>query len=247
MPTIAIANQKGGVGKTTTAVALAHDLARRGHDAVLVDLDAQGNAAACFGRPPTPGLYRLLLGRASADKLLIEVRPRLWLLPGDSSTARLKLILAGEAYRETLLARALESLTKSWVILDTPPGRDLLHDMAHHAANLVIAPVAVDHLALVGVAQELDTLRLVREHGHDAELVAILPTFFDYVTRESRENLRRLVDTYGELVVPAVPRTVKLREAPAFGRTIWEHVPEGHEARRSYTRLTERVLGYGQE
>lgn len=242
MPTIAIANQKGGVGKTTTAVTLAHDLARKGHSVVLVDLDAQGNAAPCLGLAPAPGLYKLMLGLAPVEDLLVEARPSLWLITGDASTAKLKMILAAEPYRETLLAKALQPIAADYVILDTGPSRDLLHDNAHHAANAIIVPVGLDHLALIGVAQELETLKVVREHGRPVEVLAILPTFWDATTIESAVNLRRLVETFGDLVLPAVPRTTRLREAPALGRTLWEHLPENHPACQAYARLTRRVL-----
>jgi len=243
---IAIANQKGGVGKTTTAVSLAHALAMRGRRVILADLDAQGNVSACFGRQPSPGLFRLLIEAAPLADLLAEVRPGLDLLASDVSTARLKLALAGEPYREAILARALANVSHDFVILDMGPGRDLLHDMAHNAAGEVVAPVAVDHLALVGVGMELATLRAVREHGHAVELTAILPTFWDPITTESRLNLEKLVSTFVDLVLPAVPRTTRLREAPALGLTLWEHLPGDHPACVAYTRLTERVLSHAQ-
>jgi len=242
MRVIAVANQKGGVAKTTTAVTLAHDLARRSHSVILVDLDAQGNVAPCFGLPPSPGLYKLLLSLVPMDDLLVEVRPSLWLLPSDSSTAKLKMILAAEPYRETILARALAVVDADYVILDTGPSRDLLHDNAHHAAEEVICPVAVDHLALIGVAQEMETLKFIRAHGHAVEMAAILPTFWDKTTNESQVNLSKLVEKFGDLVLPAVPRTTRLREAPALGMTIWEYLKPNHSAYRAYQRLTERIL-----
>ena len=243
---IAIANQKGGVGKTTTAVSLAHALAMCGRRVILADLDAQGNVSACFGRQPSPGLYRLLIdGDALAD-LLTEVRPGLDLLPSDVSTARLKLALAGEPYRESILARALANVSHDFVILDMGPGRDLLHDMAHHAAGEVVAPVALDHLAMVGIAMELETLATERAHSHPVELVGILPQFWDPITTESRVNLEQLVARFGPLVLPAVPRTTRLREAPALALTVWEHMPGDHPACVAYTRLVERVLSHAQ-
>jgi chromosome partitioning protein len=117
-----------------------------------------------------------------------------------------------------------------------------MHDNAHHAASEIIIPAAVDHLALVGVAQEFETLKLIRAHGHAVEVTAVLPTFFDSVTNESAINLRKLAEAFGSLVLPAVPRTTRLREAPAYGRTIWEHLPATHPACTAYRHLTERVL-----
>lgn len=244
MRTIAIANQKGGVGKTTTAVTLAHDLARKGYTTVLVDLDAQGNAAACLGLSPAPGLYKLLLGLAPLDELLTEARPGLdlWLLASDASTAKVKTALAAEPYRESILARALAPLEADFIILDCGPSRDLLHDLAHHAAGEVVIPTACDHLSLAGVKQQLDSLQIVQEHGHSIECLAILPTFYDSVTTESQANLRRLVDAFGPLVLPAIPRATRLREAPAVGQTLWEYLSESYPACQAYSYLTARVL-----
>ncbi len=240
--TIAIANQKGGVAKTTTAITLAHGLARRGYTVCLVDLDAQGNASVALGRQPSPGLSRLLRSQATLAEVLVEARPNLWLLPGDTTTAELKNELAGRAFRERILARALAGLTTDYVILDTGPSRDLLHTMAALAADEMIIPAALDHLALVGVAQQLDSLSEVRDNGHPLEVTAILPTFYDSVTRESATNLQHLATTYGDLVLPAVPRTTRLREAPAYGQTLWEYLPAGAPAWISYSYLLRRVL-----
>ena len=244
MQIVAITNQKGGTGKTTTAVTLAHDLAQRGHVTALVDCDAQGNASACLGLTPEPGLYHAMMGLMALGDVLREARPNLWLLPGDKDTAKLKTALAGEPYRETLLARLLAGLEAEYCIIDTGPSRDLLHDMIHHAADSVIIPAAVDALAIAGVFQELDTLQTVREHGHAITCLAIVPQFWERVTRESDTNLRELVSQFGDLVLPAIPRTTKLREAPAYGQTAWEYLPANHPALRSYTRLTERVLNH---
>lgn len=231
----ATTNQKGGVGKTTTAIALAHGLARLGRTVVLVDLDAQGNAAAALGQQPAPGVTQLLLeGRPIAD-LCLEIRPNFWLLPGDPSTARLKTELAlsfAEGRRTPdLLARALADLDVQHVIIDTGPSRDLLHNLVYHAADNLVIPTTLDFLGLVGVAQQFESLDDVRRSApptaarQPLEVIGILPTFWDATTNESEVNLRQLVKTFGDLVVPAIPRTTRLREAPARGLTPWEILP----------------------
>jgi chromosome partitioning protein len=238
-----VANQKGGIGKTTTAVALAHGLARRGYTTVLVDLDAQGNAATCLGLKPGPALLQLVMGLAQINEVLVEARPLLWFIGSDTRTANLKIAIAMQEYeRETVVAKVLRPLECDFVIFDTGPGRDVMHQNAHHAAHEVVIPAAVDHLALIGVGQEFETLKAVREQGHDIEVTAILPTFYDQVTRESAHNLQELSATFGDLVLPPVPRYVKLREAPAYGRTVWEHIHKDHPVALAYQGLIERVL-----
>jgi len=242
MRTIAVANQKGGVGKTTTAVALSHDLARQGHTVVLVDLDAQGNAAACLGLTPAPGLAQLIMGQATIEQVLVEARPNLWLLPGNGDTAMLKGWLMLQDYREERLAEALAPLDVDYCILDTAPSRDVLHMAAHHAAAEVIIPAGLDYLALAGVMQEFDTLAAVRRRRHALEVLAVIPTFWDRSTTESAHNLQELASRYGNLVTPAVGRCTRLREAPALGVTVWEYLAEGHPVRDAYARLTRRVV-----
>lgn len=242
MNIIVIANQKGGVGKTTTAVALAHRFALDEYTTVLIDLDSQGNAAPCLGLSPQPGLIKLMSGFANWQEVLTEARENLWFLPSDVRTAELKLTLVSKRYREMVLSALLDKLPSAdVVVIDTGPGRDIMHENAHHAADKVIIPVAVDHLALIGVAQEFETLQEIREHGHSIKVTAVLPTFYDRVTNESYNNLALLADRFGTLVMPAVPKTVRLREAPAYGKTVWEYLGEKHEARIAYERLYERV------
>lgn len=240
---IGIVAEKGGVGKTTTALALSHDLARRGRAVILCDLDTQGHCARCLGLPAQPGLYNVMTGAVKLADALIEARPGLWLLPGDASTKDLKERLIDRRYRETILARALADVTADFVVIDTGPGRDILHDNAHHAVNEVVIPASCDFLALVGIRQTFETLAEVRnDGGHAIEVTAILPTFWDARTTESTTNVGKLRATFGDLVLSPVPRTTRLREAPAYGQTIWEYLPDGHPAALAYKKLTARVL-----
>ena len=211
----AITNQKGGVGKTTTAIALAHGLAQAGKTTVLVDLDAQGNAAAALGQRPAPGVTRLLLDHAPIADLCQEIRPNFYLLPGDPTTAALKTQLLSRP--ADVLARALDELAVDHIIIDTGPSRDLLHDLVYRAADRLVIPTTLDFLGIVGVAQQFQSLDDLSARGRPLEVVGILPTFWDATTNESEINLRQLVDTFGDLVVPAIPRTTRLREAPARG------------------------------
>jgi chromosome partitioning protein len=244
MKVIAIANQKGGVGKTTTAVNLAHGLARHGHTVVVFDLDSQGNAATCFGVEPAGALHRLIVRGESLRDVAIQVRERLWLIRSDGSTERVKQTLVSMDYREYVLQNVMTSIRADYVILDTSPSRDLLTTNAHHAAGEVIVPVKLNHLALVGVAQEVETIKNVQQHGHDVQVLAILPTFFDQVTKETELNYHRLVEQLGSLVLPAVPVSTRLREAARKGKTIWEYLRPNRDGRvlEAYERLMERVI-----
>jgi len=240
---VAIANQKGGTAKTTTAVNLAARLAMLGREVVLIDLDSQGSASACLGLVPSPGVHQWLIGGADFDAVTVEIRPHLRLLASDASTAKAELSLAGEDYRHEVLADRLAHVNGAeYIILDCAPSRGLLHVAAHHAADLAIIPVQVDHLAVVGCMQEMSAIDAVRKRGHVIEVLAILPTFFESVTLESTQNLAELRRLFGDLVADPIPRATKVREASAYGHTVFEHLATGHPVCVAYRKLGERVL-----
>lgn len=227
MKTIAIVNQKGGVGKTTTAVTLAHGLARRGYYTLLIDLDAQGNVADALGLDKRGGLYDLLVSKAGRRAITRNVRPQLDAVLGDKTTVEAKQILAGKPFRERALAGALAGLGDYDVcILDVAPGVDLLQIGALVSSTHFMIPVSLSALAVVGVGDALATAASLRELDVlQAHFLGVLPTFWERTTNEGHEQLKGLVAQFNSLVWPPIPVDVKAREAPAYGQTLWEYAP----------------------
>lgn len=223
---LAILNQKGGVGKTTTAVSLAHGLARAGRSVLLVDLDAQGNVADALGLQKGPGLYGLLIeGRWQP---IPSGRPRLDLILGDKTTVQAKQVLAARDFREYALREALEPITALYdvIVLDVAPGVDILQIAAMVAATHFLIPVSLDHLALVGVGDALVSVASLRKVGaFRGQLLGVLPTFWERTTRESQTQLEILATQFKSLVWPPIPLDVHCREAIAHGQTLYEYAP----------------------
>jgi len=245
MVIVAVANQKGGVGKTTTACTLAHGLALKNCNTLLVDLDPQGQCASHLGMDREDGVFGLLVnGPALRDVVRTTGRGNLWLLPGSKRTKTAESVMVMERRGVGTLAAILTERVNGdrlhYLVLDTAPSAGGLQENALFAADVLIVPSAVDHLSLEGVAEILKTLKALRRSS--PPLVRILPTFFDEVTRESRTNLGRLREAFGEGVVMApVHRAAVLRECPAVGKTIFEHGPESRAA-REYGAVTWGVL-----
>lgn len=231
MTVLVIANQKGGTGKTTTAVTIGHKLALDGYRVLLADTDPQGHVPAALGLDKAPGISQLVdwyRGKAE-EPLIVNARPRLDVIPSDASTSEAKETLSGMPFSEDFLDRALEELGTDYdvVIIDCAPSVDVLHRSAVVSADWLIVPTKLDYLAVDGVNEVILFLEKVKRFRPQvASLLGILPTFYDRRTRETMEQLRSLVNTFGELVLPPIPIDVKLREAPAFGRTVWEYAPD---------------------
>jgi chromosome partitioning protein len=231
MFTLAVINQKGGVGKTTTAVTLGHGFALRGKRTLLVDLDAQGNVADTLGLAKTNGLYRLLVENAGRRAVKPSGRERLDVILSDKSTVEAKAILISKPFREQILKDVLAKLSGyDWCILDVAPGIDVLQLSALVAASHYIIPVNLHHLAVVGAGDLLATAS-VQAEALSAQFLGVLPTFLDRRYKETREQLGWLAEQFGRLVWEPVPVDSKAVEAPSFGQTLWEYAPDARALR----------------
>lgn len=234
--TLAILNQKGGVGKTTTAVTLASGFAQKGYKVLLVDLDTQGNVADSLGIPQGDGLRRLLSPdlRQPLEQIVTYSRQEcLFVICSDKTTAGLKQTLAGVTLREYILADALEAADYDLIFLDCAPSVDLLHFAALAAADYLLIPTRLDKLAINGVRDALQSLVSLKCVSH-CQLAGILPTFYERVTVESHVHLTHLAQTFGRLVLPPIPQDTHCRVASRCGKTLWEYEPG-----------TRALLGYG--
>jgi chromosome partitioning protein len=250
----AIANQKGGVGKTTTAVNVAACIAAAGYETLLVDVDPQGNATVGLGvsrttSPPTPGVYEVLMGDVDARD---AVRPtgidRLSILVSTPDLAGATMELPRLPGSETRLREALDPLRGAYafIILDCPPSLGPLTVNALVAAERVIVPVQTEYFALEGLAGLLDTLALIqRELNPRLTVAGMLLTMHDARTKLAQDVEREVRSHFPALVFDTViPRNVRLGEAPSYGIPVIHHDPHcaGSEA---YFELAKEVAARG--
>ncbi len=222
---ISIANQKGGVGKTTTAINLGDLLARSGERVLLVDTDVQGHVGLSLDTGKGNGLFRLIVQDEPLKSVAIPGRSNLDLVTSDKSTEVAKLILVGRTFRERILIQALKRHNYDVVLIDLAPSLDILHVAALMASDLVIIPTRLDLLALDGVNELILSIQELNRQGAHIAGYRVLPTFFDRITKESTANLKELVESFGASVWPPIPQDVKAREASAYGQTLAEYAP----------------------
>lgn len=230
---IAVLNQKGGTGKTTTAVSLAAGLALRGQRVLIVDLDAQGNVAVSLGLQSRRTVYHLLVDGTPYDQLLVRARANLDAIVADQSLAAAELDLVSARDRSRVLRGRLEPALARYdcIVLDCGPSLSLLNQNALTLAGEVLIPVSCDYLALVGVRQILRTLQHVQDVLlHEVEVLGVLPTLFDARNRISHQAVEALRGYFGEQVLPPVRINAKLKEAPSHKQTIFEYAPDSHGA-----------------
>lgn len=246
---IAVANQKGGVGKTTTAVNLATALAFSGFNTLLIDCDPQANSTASLGFPRDPArrslYYALIMGDPISNLCIRTTIDRLEIVPSDKNLVGAAVELVEAEEREFRLKKALEPVVNryDYVFLDCPPALDLLTLNALSAADSVLVPIQCEYLALEGVSELLDTLmRIRRSLNPQLAIEGILLTMYDERTNLSRQVVADLRDFFGAQVFKSViPRNVRLAEAPSHGKPILLYDPQSKGC-LSYLELAKEVI-----
>jgi chromosome partitioning protein len=223
-------NQKGGVGKTTSAVTLGHGLALRSYRTLLVDCDPQGHVSTQLALPKAPGLRRWYYDERPLSEVTVQARENLLVLPGDKSTDRVlgKMREAewGAAEFAERLRTESEAMGIQAVLLDLAPSLNHLQIAAMLASDYVIIPTRLRFTDLDGVSEVTRSITETSRRSSMPKRFYLLPTFFDRTTRETAQRLTELVTAFGRQVWPPIPQDVKLAEAPGRSMTIWEYAPQ---------------------
>jgi len=246
----AIANQKGGVGKTTTAVNLSAGLARRGIRTLLIDMDQQASATSALGYERTRGtsLYQVLHGAgAASDKIIETSRKNLWIIPSETDISAIEVELSGSENYLQRLRDCIEPIKQSGdfdaILIDAPPSLGLLSMNSLAAADYLLIALQCEYLAMEGLGQIMGVVEQLRTAGvsNVLEVGGVVMTMYDSRTNLSKQVLTEVRNYLNGLVFNTlIPRTVRLAEAPSFGKTIFEYA-KWNEGAFAYEKLAKEV------
>src|SRR5688572_18895164 len=254
MRTIAIINQKGGCGKTTTSINLAACLARLGQKTLLVDMDPQGHCGVGLAVPEEQierTIYDALLEEndgkvAKLNEIVWQIASDFDLAPSNIKLAAFEQVFAGRPGREDRLTQALQQVgdTYEWCIIDCPPSVGLLTFNALRACDEVIVPVETGFFSLHGLTKMMETLEMMKDHCPNEILIRVLPTLYDTRTKLAREVLSELRNKFRDyLMESTVNFNTKLKEAASFGQPITEYDP-GSRGYKDFVNLARELMGH---
>jgi chromosome partitioning protein len=245
---VAVLNQKGWVGKTTTAINLGAYLAKAGQRVLIIDFDPQGNASSGLGidkQSTETTIYQVLAGKTKIDKAIVEtIVPNLSLIVANQDLAAAEVELANTDHREYQLKEALGVLDYDYVFIDCPPALGLLTVNALTAAHWLLIPVQAEYYALEGLSQLLSVMQRVKQGlNTNLELLGVVVTMFDSRTTLAEQvyvELQKYFDS--KMFKTVIPRNVRLAEAPSYGKPIAEH-DKWSKGARAYKQLAKEVMG----
>ncbi len=246
---LSVVNQKGGVGKSTTAVNLAATLGEAGTKVLLIDLDPQGNATSGFGLDKNQRelcVYNALLGDEPIESMIEPVQvEHVFVVPSTIQLAGAEIELVSSFSRESKLKHVIQPVVNDFdfIIIDCPPSLGLLTVNALTASRGVLIPVQCEYYALEGLTKLLESVKLVKTHlNPPLEVFGVLMTMYDSRTRLSQQVVSEVRDFFEERVFDTlIPRSIRLSEAPSFGQPITEYDPNGRGA-EAYRRLAKEVI-----
>lgn len=247
---IAIANQKGGVGKTTTSINLSASLAAKGKKVLMIDTDPQGNATSGFGIEKNDlenTIYELILGECSVkDCIIADVIPGVSVLPSNVNLAAAEIELIGVEKKEYILKNEIDWVKDNYdfIIIDCPPSLSMLTINAMTTANTVLVPIQCEYYALEGLSQLIHTVNLVKERlNPDLDMEGVVFTMYDSRTNLSLQVVDNVKNHLKQNVYKTIiPRNIRLAEAPSYGTPIHMYDPKSAGA-ESYMMLAEEVIG----
>jgi len=246
MRKLCVSLSKGGVGKSSTCVSLAHGLALAGKKVLLVDTDDQGQDSFLLGANPTYGLADVLSEDVSATDAIYEARENLWLLSGGKPLSGIKRAIGRKDFgAEQTLSRALAPLEGKFdfVIVDTSPSWDTLTINALFYCEEVLTPVSLEILTLNSLTEFAERLKTVQAYNKNLQYKYLLPTFWDRRVKKSSEILEQLKKYYSPILCEPVKYSVRLSESAGFGKTIYEYAPSSTGA-QDYEKAVQRILAH---